>query len=115
EDIRKMIGKKYPQLHFNFEPLELTEKIMGQGALTPIEVKVGSGQIKIAANHAKKIEKELKEIPYLRDVRIAESLNSPTLQIDINRDLAAQFGLTMQDVSKALVAATSSTPFTDKN
>lgn len=115
EDIRKMIGKKYPQLHFNFEPLELTEKIMGQGALTPIEVKVGSGQIKIAANHAKKIEKELKEIPYLRDVRIAESLNYPTLQIDINRDLAAQFGLTMQDVSKALVAATSSTRFTDKN
>ncbi len=115
ENIRKMIEKKHPEIRFNFEPLELTEKIMGQGALTPIEVKIGAGQVKTAANHARKIEKELKEIPYLRDVRIAEPLAYPTLQITVNRDLAAQFGLTMQDITRALVAATSSTRFTDKN
>src|SRR5690606_25111242 len=70
ENVRKKIAEKHPQVRFNFEPMELTEKIMGQGAMTPIEVKVGARQVKGAFAHASKIEARLKEIPYLRDVRI---------------------------------------------
>lgn len=115
EDVRKKIAEKHPEVQFNFEPMELTEKIMGQGAMTPIEIKVGANQINHAFAHASKIEANLKEIPYLRDVRIAEALSYPTLEIDVDRDLAGQFGLTMQDVTRSLVTATSSTRFTDKN
>ena len=115
EDVRQKIAEKYPEVRFNFEPMELTEKIMGQGAMTPIEIKVGANQINDAFSHASKIEANLKKISYLRDVRIAEALFYPTLEIDVDRDLAGQFGLTMQDVTRNLVAATSSTRFTDKN
>ncbi|MVZ60777.1 efflux RND transporter permease subunit [Sphingobacterium humi] len=115
ENIRQALNKKFPEAQFNYEPMELTEKIMGQGAMTPIEVKVGANQVKAAYAHASKIEKEMKDIPYLRDIRIAEPVAYPTLEIEVNRDLAGQFGLTMQDITKSLVAATSSTRFTDKN
>lgn len=115
ERIRKSIQANHPNIAFNFEPMELTEKIMGQGALTPIEVKVGAPQIKDAFQFASKIEMNLKHTPYLRDVRIAEPIAYPTLEIDVNRDLAGQFGLTIQDITRSLVAATSSTRFTDKN
>ncbi|NGY38745.1 efflux RND transporter permease subunit [Flavobacterium sp. XN-5] len=115
EQIRIAVKKSHPQVALNFEPMELTEKIMGQGAMTPIEVKVGAGQLKAAFAFASKIEANLKTIPYLRDVRIAEPVAYPTLEIEINRDLAGQFGLTVQDITKSLVAATSSTRFTDKN
>lgn len=115
ERLREMFKEKHPEVVFNFEPMELTEKIMGQGAMTPIEVKVGANQVKVAFAHAKKIEENLKQVPYLRDVRIAEALAYPTLEIEVNRDLAGQFGLSMQDVTRSLVTATSSTRFTDKN
>lgn len=115
ESIRNRIAEKYPEVRFNFEPMELTEKILGQGAMTPIEVKVGANQVQGAYAHASKIEANLKDVPYLRDVRIAESLAYPTLEIDIDRDLAGQFGLTVEDVTNSLVTATSSTRFTDKN
>lgn len=115
EKIRKTVAQNYPEVKFNFEPMELTEKIMGQGAMTPIEVKVGAGQVKAAFAHASKIEANLKEVPYLRDVRILESVAYPNLEIEVNRDLAGQFGLTMQDITRSLVTATSSTRFTDKN
>ncbi|HEY9559971.1 MAG TPA: efflux RND transporter permease subunit [Anseongella sp.] len=115
ENIRKKIAENHPKVRFNFEPMELTEKIMGQGAMTPIEVKVGANQVKVAFAHASKIEARLKEVPYLRDVRIAEALSYPTLDIDVDRDLAGQFGLTMQDITSSLVTATSSTRFTNKN
>lgn len=115
EDVRKKIAEKHPEVRFNFEPMELTEKIMGQGAMTPIEVKVGANQVQGAFAHASKIEANLKEVPYLRDVRIAEAIAYPTLEIDVDRDLAAQFGMTMEDVTRSLVTATSSTRFTNQN
>ncbi len=115
EKIRAVVKENHPDAKINFEPVELVEKIMGQGSMTPIEVKVGAGQIKVAEVHAKKIEEKLKAIPFLRDVRIAEPLNYPSLQIDVNRDLVAQFGLTMQDVTRSIAVATSSTRYTDKS
>ena len=62
EKIRTSITQNHPQIKFNFEPMELTEKIMGQGAMTPIEVKVGANQIKGAFAHASKIEANLKKV-----------------------------------------------------
>lgn len=115
EDIRGIVASKYPSVQINFEAMELTEKIMSQGAMTPIEVKIGAGQLKVAEQHAQKIIEKMREIPYLRDVRMAEPTAYPTLKIDVDRNLAAQFGLTMQDVTRSLVTATSSTRYTDKN
>lgn len=115
ETIRTEISKQLPELKINFEPMELVEKIMSQGAMTPVQVKVAAGQLKVAEKFAKKIESGLLEVPFLRDVRIAEPVNYPSVQINVDRELAAQFGLTMEDVSRALTIATSSTRFTNKN
>ncbi|MCS4302743.1 efflux RND transporter permease subunit [Chryseobacterium sp. BIGb0232] len=115
EKIRRNIAKKYPEAKINFEPMELTEKIIGQGSMTPLEIKVGAANLKLAVQHANKIKQNLSDVPFLRDVRIAEPLQYPTLQINVDRNLAAQFGITMQDVTRSLVTATSSTRYTDKN
>lgn len=37
--IRQHMKTKMPDLHFSFEPIELTEKILSQGSNTPIEVR----------------------------------------------------------------------------
>jgi multidrug efflux pump subunit AcrB len=115
EQVRKEVGKQMPELKISFEPMELVEKIMSQGAMNPVQIKVAAGQLKGAEKFALKIEAGLKKIPFLRDVRIAEPVNYPSVQINVNREQAAQFGLTMDDVSKALTMATSSTRFTNKN
>lgn len=115
EQIRKTVAKKYPETKINFEPMELTEKIIGQGSMTPLEIKVGAANLKLAVQHANKIKQNLTDVPFLRDVRIAEPLQYPTLQINVDRNLAAQFGISMQDVTRSLVTATSSTRYTDKN
>ncbi len=92
EKIRNTIAKKHPEVVINFEPMELTEKIMSQGAMTPIEIKVGANQVKAAFAHASKIEANLKQIPYLRDVRIPISIGA---QLDT---LTEVFGnITAQD------------------
>lgn len=115
EFVRSHVKEKYPEARINFEPIELMEKIIGQGSMTPVEVKVSSAQLKNAETFAEKIKKELTTYPFLKDVQIAEPLHYPTIDIKIDRRRLAEFGLTVQEVSRNLAATTSSTRFTDKN
>ncbi|MBB5623303.1 multidrug efflux pump subunit AcrB [Pedobacter cryoconitis] len=115
EKIRKVIQQEIPVLKIGFEPMELVEKIMSQGAMNQVQIKVAAGQIKGAEKFAKKLEQGLLKVPFFRDVRIAEPVNYPGVEINVNRAMAAQFGLTMDDVTRTLTIATSSSRFTNKN
>ncbi|MGZ3920712.1 MAG: efflux RND transporter permease subunit, partial [Bacteroidia bacterium] len=115
DKIRNEAKQKLSGVKISFEPIELTDKIMSQGANTPIEVLVASKNLQEASEYAKKLEVELRKISFLRDIRINQPLNYPSLSIEINREKAAQFGLNANEISKSLVAATSSSRFTAKN
>src|SRR5438094_9081966 len=55
------------------------------------------------------------KLPFLRDLQTVQERNYPTLDINIDRDRAGQFGLTMADVVRSVVPATSSSRFTEPN
>lgn len=115
EKIRKAVKKAVPDVELSFEPIELTEKIMSQGASTPIEVVVAGKDIDESEKYARKLIKAMGRIDYLRDVRIKQPLRYPTVQIQIDRQRAAQLGLGVAEISRSLVAATASSRFTAKN
>jgi len=115
DQIRQAVAKQVPDVQISFEPIELTDKIMSQGAQTPIEVLVGGKDLTEGQAYAEKLLKRLRQIPYLRDVRINQPLHYPTVQVEVDRERAAQFGLTPDQISRSLVAATSSSRFTAKN
>ncbi len=115
DQIREKIKKELPAMNISFEPIELTDKIMSQGANTPVEIIVASKNLEEARAHANKIVEKLKHISYLRDIRINQPLSYPAASIKIDREKAAQFSLTANEISKSLVAATSSSRFTAKN
>ncbi|MBS1976453.1 MAG: efflux RND transporter permease subunit [Bacteroidetes bacterium] len=115
DQIRTSIAKELPKVKISFEPIELTDKIMSQGANTPVEIIVASKNLDEAHDHAMKLKAELEKIPFLRDVRINQPLSYPASIIRIDRERAAQFSLDAGQISKSLVAATSSSRFTAKN
>lgn len=115
EELRKEIANKYPQLRISFEPIELTEKIMAQGASTPIEVRVAGKNMKDIRAYADKIVGNLKSINYLRDVQIQQPLDFPSVNITVDRLKLAQMGLTIDNVTRSITDATSSSRFTNKN
>lgn len=115
EQIRQKVHEQIPNINVSFEPIDLTDKIMSQGSLTPIEVRVGGKDLKEGQKYANQLITELQKIPYLRDIRINQPLNYPSFDIQIDRVRLAPFGLTADMVSKSVVAATSSSRFTAKN
>lgn len=115
ETIRQRVRHQLPNVRLSFEPIDLTDKIMSQGAQTPIEILVGGKDINEGQHYANRLLTRLREIPYLRDLRINQPLSYPTVSITIDRERAAQLGLSTDEISKSLVAATSSSRFTAKN
>lgn len=115
DEIRNHIQKKMPELKLSFEPIELTEKILSQGANTAIEVRISGMMKKMNAMSANKLMGKLKELDYLRDLQIPQSMNYPALEINIDRNRAAQLGLDAQDIAKSMVASTASSRYTSKN
>ncbi|RRB04777.1 efflux RND transporter permease subunit [Larkinella rosea] len=115
EELRQRIAKALPTASISFEPIELTEKIMSQGASTPIEVTVAAKDLNEAGRFANKIKAEMTKIDFLRDVQIAQPLQYPILNVTMNRERAGQLGVTSTQVARSMVAATSSSRFTDKN
>ncbi len=113
--LRKNILEKYPGMRLSFEPIELTEKIMAQGASTPIEVRVAGKNYDDIKSYAQKLVDKLKQIDYLRDVQIVQPLHFPAIKIQLDRYKLAQMGISLNDVARSITDATSSSRFTEKN
>src|SRR5205823_3199270 len=64
---------------------------------------------------AEKVRAELKKISNLRDLQYGQPFDYPSVQVTIDRNRAGQFNLTMSDVAKSMVAATSSSRFVEPN
>lgn len=115
EKIRQEVKQAIPDLTMSFEPIELTDKILSQGSPTPIEVRMSGRDKKQNERYAQKVIAKLKEINYLRDIQLGQSNKYPAIKIEVDRMRAAQLGVDMNDVSRSLIASTSSSRYTDKN
>ncbi len=115
EELRNSIAKQFPALKISFEPIELTEKIMAQGAATPIEVRIAGKNMIDIKNYSEKLIQKLKAIDFLRDVQLAQPLQVPTININIDRQKLSLMGLSLENVSRSITASTSSSRYTSKN
>ena len=115
EELRAKLHQAIPDAQFSFEAGDIITQVMSFGSPTPIEVDVQGPNLAANRAFAGKVRLELAKIPALRDLQYAQPLDYPSLNVTVDRDRAGQFGVTMADVAKSLVAATSSSRFTDPN
>ncbi len=115
EQLRAALTKELPEVRLSFEPQDIVTRVMSFGSPTPIEVAVSGASIGVSKGHAEKILERMKALPFLRDVQISQTLDFPTVNVDINRERAGVMGVKVDDVTKSLVAATTSSRFTVPN
>ncbi|WP_345955745.1 efflux RND transporter permease subunit [Mucilaginibacter sp. PAMB04168] len=115
EALRKNIAYAIPELRVTFEPIDMTEKIMSQGAATPIEVTVAGKDVAQIEAYSKDLVAKLKKVDYLRDVQINQPLKFPVVKITLDRMKLAQMGLNVSEISRSVTASTSSSRFSEKN
>jgi multidrug efflux pump subunit AcrB len=115
ERIREDLHRELPASQVSFEAADIVSQVMSFGSPTPIEVAVQGASLANDYAYAQKIKSRMAKLDFLRDLQFAQEYNYPTLDININRNRAGQFGLTMADVVNSVVPATSSSRFTQPN
>lgn len=115
DKLRQKLHEAMPSVKLSFEPIELTDKILSQGSPTPIEIRLASRNKKLNEEYANKVIDKLNQISYMRDVQIAQSTKYPALNINIDRTRALQLGVDLSEISRSLIASTSSSRFTEKS
>ncbi len=106
------------KIAFGFEPGDIVSEVMSFGSPTPVEVMVVGPELAEVRKHALAVLAEMrnkKKIPDLRDVQLFQQLDYPTVQVDIDREKAGLSGVSIKDVTNALLVGTSSSRYVAKN
>jgi len=115
EQMRNAVLNGLPHARISFEPGNLAEQVLNMGTNNPIEIAVLGKNLAQSDVIAEKLNLKLQSIEYLRDVQITTPLDYPTIKLEIDRVKAGQLGLTVEQINKSSVTATSSSRFTQPN
>jgi multidrug efflux pump subunit AcrB len=115
EQLRRRFAKRFPEAQFSFEPGDLVGRIMNFGAPTPVEVAIIGPDFAAARAYAAKVQAELAKVATLRDLQVEQSLDYPSINVNIDRQLAGQLGVTVNQIGQSFAAATSSSRFVAPN
>jgi multidrug efflux pump subunit AcrB len=115
EDLRARFHQKFPEARFSFEPGDIVSRIMNFGAPTPVEVAVMGPDFAASRAFAVKVRAELAKVTSLRDLQYGQALDYPAIQVNVNRQMAGQLGVTVDQVGRSFAAATSSSRFVAPN
>ena len=108
ERLRERLPAIVPGTQVTFEAADLVSQVMSFGSPTPIEVAITGSELDVNRTYAERLLAELRKIPSLRDLQLGELLSTPTLEVNVDRERAAQLGVTVHDVGRSLAPATSS-------
>jgi multidrug efflux pump subunit AcrB len=112
ERLRARLGKEFPDVRLSFEPADIVSRVMALGSPTPIEVAVSGKDFAASRAHAEVVRQKLGAIPALRDVQFGQTLDYPSVDVNLDRERAGLLGVKMNDATRSLVAATASSRFT---
>jgi multidrug efflux pump subunit AcrB len=115
EDLRAAFKREMPEVQLSFEAGDIISQVMSFGSPTPVQIDVQGVDLDQNYAYLSKIEAELHKLNFLRDISVVQQQKYPTVEVDIDRQYAGQFGLTMSDVANSMVAATGSSRFTTPN
>jgi multidrug efflux pump subunit AcrB len=106
--LRNDLHSRFPEDTFFFQAANITNQILNFGIPAPVDVQVTGRALTTDYEIAKTIERKMAGIPGAVDVHLRQEMNVPTVNVDVDRDKAAQVGVTQRDVANSMLISLSS-------
>jgi multidrug efflux pump subunit AcrB len=106
--LRAQLSSRFPAVEFSFDTGGMLTAALNFGEPSPIHIQVSGSNVYTSHEIAQIIRSEAAQVPGAVDVRIAQRLDYPIIDIEVDRIKAALSGLTVDDVMKNIVTATNS-------
>ncbi len=107
KELRTILPQKFPGATFSFLPADIVSQILNFGLPAPIDLQVIGNNQKANYAYATRLLKRIRRVPGIADARIQQVLNYPQLNVDVDRTLAGEVGLTQRDVANSLLVTLS--------
>jgi multidrug efflux pump subunit AcrB len=107
-ELRARLAAAFPAETFFFQPANITNQILNFGLPSPIDVQITGNDA--AKNHqiAETLRTAIAGLPGAVDVFIRQSVDYPTVNVNVDRVRANEAGLTQRDVASSLLISLSS-------
>ena len=99
--------QKFPEATFSFLPADIVSQILNFGLPAPIDVQVIGNNQKANYAYATDLLKRIRTVSGIADLRIQQVFNYPQINVDVDRTLAGEVGLTQRDVANSLLVTLS--------
>jgi hydrophobic/amphiphilic exporter-1 (mainly G- bacteria), HAE1 family len=106
--LRHELSDQFPGVEFSFDTGGMLTAAVNMGEPAPIHLQVMGSNLAAGLRIAELLAAEMRRVPGATDVRIAQRLDYPIVDLEIDRTKAAYAGVTVEDVMKNLVTATNS-------
>jgi multidrug efflux pump subunit AcrB len=106
--LRAELAHAYPGVTFYFQPADIITQVLDFGLPAPIDVEVEGPKFDGLIPIATKLRDEIRKIPGAVDVHIAQALDHPAFHIEVDRQRAAEVGLSQRDVANSMLVSLSS-------
>ncbi len=107
KELRTILPQKFPGTTFSFLPADIVSQILNFGLPAPIDVQVIGNNQKANYAYATDLLKRIRTVPGIADLRIQQVFNYPQINVDVDRTLAGEVGLTQRDVANSLLVTLS--------
>ncbi len=104
--LRRELPRRFPGLQFFFQPADIVDQILNFGQPAPIDIRIsgpdGGADYALAA----RLARDLGHVPGVVDSHVFQVPDAPTLNVDVDRSLAAQMGLQQRSAANDVLIAT---------
>ncbi|MDG2169869.1 MAG: efflux RND transporter permease subunit [Opitutales bacterium] len=105
KELRAKWSEEFPNEKFLFVTGGIVNAALNEGAPSPIDIEIKTGSLDTGRAAAETIEAAIQGIPGAVDIQIAQMLDYPQLDIEVDRTKAAFYGLTQEEVAKNVLTA----------
>jgi multidrug efflux pump subunit AcrB len=107
KELRTILPRKFPEATFSFLPADIVSQILNFGLPAPIDVRVVGNDQNANYAYATDLLKRIRTVPGIADLRIQQVFNYPQINVNVDRTLANEVGLTQRDVANSLLVTLS--------
>jgi multidrug efflux pump subunit AcrB len=113
--LRARLREEMPDVTYFFLPADIVSQILNFGLTSAIDVQVSGFDRANNLTVARELRDRIAQVPGAVDVHLHQVLDAPELFLDVDRERAAQFGLTEQRVATNMNISLSGTGQTRPN
>ena len=106
--VRAEIAKRLPEVTTYFQSGGLVDAVLNLGLPAPIDVQVSGNNMNAAHEVAAEIGAKAKQLSGVSDVLIPQDVDYPALELNVDREKAAQLGLSQKEVVDNVITALTS-------